>query len=168
MKIHETEIFGPVVVVLQAGDFDEAVRILNEHPYGNGASIYTQSGYWARRFKLEVDCGMIGVNVGIPAPVAQLPFGGMKASQFSTSRPRAARSSISSPNARSSPNATGPADRDCPGGDPRLSSPPVVADVFVLVETGGMAEFRERDLGGAWITRQIRGGDLFVTRSRTP
>ncbi len=84
MAIHETEIFGPVVVVLPAADFDEAVRILNHHPYGNGASIYTQSGYWARRFKLEVDCGMIGVNVGIPAPVAQLPFGGMKSSQFST------------------------------------------------------------------------------------
>jgi malonate-semialdehyde dehydrogenase (acetylating)/methylmalonate-semialdehyde dehydrogenase len=83
MAIHATEIFGPVVVVLRAGDFDEAVRILNEHPYGNGASIYTQSGYWARRFKLEVQCGMIGVNVGIPAPVAHLPFGGMKASQFS-------------------------------------------------------------------------------------
>ena len=83
MKIHETEIFGPVVVILEASDFDEAVRILNGHPYGNGASIYTQSGYWARRFKLEIECGMIGVNVGIPAPVAQLPFGGMKASQFS-------------------------------------------------------------------------------------
>jgi malonate-semialdehyde dehydrogenase (acetylating)/methylmalonate-semialdehyde dehydrogenase len=84
MAIHETEIFGPVVVVLPAGDFDEAVGILNGHAYGNGASIYTQSGYWARRFKIEVDCGMIGVNVGIPAPVAQLPFGGMKSSQFSS------------------------------------------------------------------------------------
>ena len=83
MSVHQTEIFGPVVVVLPAADFDEAVRILNDHPYGNGASIYTQSGYWARRFKLEVRCGMIGVNVGIPAPVAHLPFGGMKDSQFS-------------------------------------------------------------------------------------
>jgi malonate-semialdehyde dehydrogenase (acetylating)/methylmalonate-semialdehyde dehydrogenase len=83
MAIHSTEIFGPVVVVLKARDFDEAVRIINDHPYGNGASIYTQNGYWARRFKLEVQCGMIGVNVGIPAPVAHLPFGGMKASQFS-------------------------------------------------------------------------------------
>jgi malonate-semialdehyde dehydrogenase (acetylating)/methylmalonate-semialdehyde dehydrogenase len=83
MAIHQTEIFGPVVVVLPAADLEEAIRILNGHPYGNGASIYTQSGYWARRFKLEVECGMIGVNVGIPAPVAQLPFGGMKASQFS-------------------------------------------------------------------------------------
>ncbi len=83
MAIHRTEIFGPVVVVLKAASFDEAVSILNGHAYGNGASIYTQNGYWVRRFKLEVDCGMIGVNVGIPAPVAYLPFGGMKASQFS-------------------------------------------------------------------------------------
>jgi len=83
MAIHRTEIFGPVVVVLRAASFDEAVSILNGHAYGNGASIYSQNGYWVRRFKLEVDCGMIGVNVGIPAPVAHLPFGGMKASQFS-------------------------------------------------------------------------------------
>ena len=83
MAIHRTEIFGPVVVVLQADSLDQAIQILNDHEYGNGASIYTQSGYFARRFKLEVECGMIGVNVGIPAPVAHLPFGGMKASQFS-------------------------------------------------------------------------------------
>jgi malonate-semialdehyde dehydrogenase (acetylating)/methylmalonate-semialdehyde dehydrogenase len=83
MTIHRTEIFGPVVVVLKAASFDEALEILNQHEYGNGASIYTQSGYWARRFKLEAECGMIGVNVGIPAPVAHLPFGGAKASQLS-------------------------------------------------------------------------------------
>lgn len=82
-RIHGTEVFGPVVVVMEAGSFEEAVAMLNGSEYGNGASIYTQSGYWARRFKLEVECGMIGVNVGIPAPVAHLPFGGMKASQFS-------------------------------------------------------------------------------------
>lgn len=82
-RVHRTEIFGPVVVVLRAGSFEEAVRIVNSGEYGNGASIYTQSGYWARRFKLEADCGMIGVNVGIPAPVAYLPFGGMKASLYS-------------------------------------------------------------------------------------
>lgn len=81
--IHRTEIFGPVVVVLKAASFDEAVKIINDHEYGNGASIYTQSGYWARRFKVETECGMIGINVGIPAPVAYLPFGGMKASLFS-------------------------------------------------------------------------------------
>ena len=78
MKIHRTEIFGPVLVILKAETLDEAIGIINDHQYGNGASIYTQNGYWARRFKLETQCGMIGVNVGIPAPVAPLPFGGMK------------------------------------------------------------------------------------------
>jgi len=80
MKIHRTEIFGPVVVILRADSLDEAIRVINEHEYGNGASIYTQNGHYARRFKLETLCGMIGINVGIPAPVAPLPFGGMKTS----------------------------------------------------------------------------------------
>jgi len=83
MEIHSTEIFGPVVVILKAETLDEAIQIINDHQYGNGASIYTQNGYYARRFKLEVDCGMIGINIGIPAPVAYLPFGGMKASLLS-------------------------------------------------------------------------------------
>ncbi|MBC8468834.1 MAG: CoA-acylating methylmalonate-semialdehyde dehydrogenase [Planctomycetes bacterium] len=82
MEIHSTEIFGPVVVVLKAGSLDEAIQIINNLEYGNGASIYTQNGYYARKFKLETECGMIGINVGIPAPVAYLPFGGMKASLF--------------------------------------------------------------------------------------
>ncbi|HDJ22384.1 MAG TPA: CoA-acylating methylmalonate-semialdehyde dehydrogenase, partial [Candidatus Aminicenantes bacterium] len=83
MEIHKTEIFGPVVVILKADTLDEAINIINEHQYGNGASIYTQSGYWARKFKLETECGMIGINIGIPAPVASLPFGGLKKSQYS-------------------------------------------------------------------------------------
>lgn len=83
MDIHNTEIFGPVVVILKADTIDEAIKIINEHQYGNGASIYTQNGYWARKFKLDTECGMIGINVGIPAPVAYLPFGGMKKSQYS-------------------------------------------------------------------------------------
>lgn len=82
MQIHRTEIFGPVQVILRAGTLDEAIRIVNDHEYGNGASIYTQNGYYARKFKLEAQVGMVGVNVGIPAPVAYLPFGGMKSSQF--------------------------------------------------------------------------------------
>lgn len=81
--LHATEVFGPVVSLMKAASFDEAVAILNAHAYGNGASLYTRSGYWARRFKLEVRAGMIGINVGIPAPVAFLPFGGDKASIFS-------------------------------------------------------------------------------------
>ena len=82
MDIHNTEIFGPVLVILKADTLDEAIKIINDHQYGNGASIYTQNGYWARKFKLETECGMIGINVGIPAPVAYLPFGGMKESQY--------------------------------------------------------------------------------------
>lgn len=82
MKIHTTEIFGPVVVILKADTLDDAIKIINDHQYGNGASIYTQNGYWARKFKLETEAGMIGVNIGIPAPVAYLPFGGMKQSQY--------------------------------------------------------------------------------------
>jgi malonate-semialdehyde dehydrogenase (acetylating)/methylmalonate-semialdehyde dehydrogenase len=86
MKIHQTEIFGPVVVILKADSLDEAIRILNEHQYSNGASIYTQNGYYARKFKLQTDAGMIGINVGIPAPVAPLPFGGMKASMLADTK----------------------------------------------------------------------------------
>jgi malonate-semialdehyde dehydrogenase (acetylating)/methylmalonate-semialdehyde dehydrogenase len=78
MAIYETEIFGPVVCMMQAESLDEAIGLVSSHRYGNGASIYTQNGYWARRFKLEARAGMIGVNVGIPAPVAYLPFGGMR------------------------------------------------------------------------------------------
>lgn len=82
MKIHNTEIFGPVVSIIKADTLDDAIKIINDHKYGNGASIYTQNGYYARKFKLEVEAGMIGVNIGIPAPVAYLPFGGMKESQY--------------------------------------------------------------------------------------
>lgn len=80
MAVERTEIFGPVVVVLKFDSLDEAIEAINAHPYGNGASIYTQNGHYARRFKLETKAGMIGINIGIPAPVACLPFGGMKAS----------------------------------------------------------------------------------------
>jgi malonate-semialdehyde dehydrogenase (acetylating)/methylmalonate-semialdehyde dehydrogenase len=86
MNIHKTEIFGPVVVIMKADTLDEAIHIINHHEYGNGASIYTQNGYFARRFKLETKVGMIGINVGIPAPVAQLPFGGMRASMMSDTK----------------------------------------------------------------------------------
>jgi malonate-semialdehyde dehydrogenase (acetylating)/methylmalonate-semialdehyde dehydrogenase len=83
MEIHDTEIFGPVVCIMQAENLEEAVGIINAHRYGNGASIYTADGYSARYFKMETQAGMIGINVGIPAPVAFLPFGGMKQSLFS-------------------------------------------------------------------------------------
>jgi len=86
MTVHRTEIFGPVVVVLRADSLEDAIRIINDHEYGNGASIYTQNGRHARTFKLETQAGMIGINVGIPAPVAPLPFGGMKASIFADTK----------------------------------------------------------------------------------
>jgi malonate-semialdehyde dehydrogenase (acetylating) / methylmalonate-semialdehyde dehydrogenase len=82
MEIHKVEIFGPVQSIMKVDSLDEALEIVNNHEYGNGASIYTQNGYYARKFKLEAQCGMIGVNIGIPAPVAFLPFGGLKASQY--------------------------------------------------------------------------------------
>jgi len=81
-ELHKVEIFGPVQCLMKVDSLDEAIKIINEHEYGNGASIYTQNGWYARKFKLEVQCGMIGVNIGIPAPVAFLPFGGLKASQY--------------------------------------------------------------------------------------
>ena len=80
--LERTEIFGPVVIILKFDSLDEAIAAINGHEFGNGASIYTQNGFWARRFKTETLAGMIGINVGIPAPVAYLPFGGMKSSIF--------------------------------------------------------------------------------------
>ena len=77
MEIYQTEIFAPVVCILKAGNIDEAIAMINAHQYSNACSIYTRSGYFARKFKLEAKCGMIGVNVGIPAPVPFLPFGGI-------------------------------------------------------------------------------------------
>ena len=82
MEIYKTEIFGPVVCILKAGSLDEAIDMINNHQYSNACSIYTQNGYYARKFKLEVQTGMVGVNVGIPAPVPFLPFGGMNNSMM--------------------------------------------------------------------------------------
>ena len=82
MEIHNIEIFGPVQSIMNVDTLDEAIQIINNHAYGNGCSLYTQNGYWARKFKLKAQCGMVGINVGIPAPVAYLPFGGMKQSQL--------------------------------------------------------------------------------------
>ena len=80
MTVERTEIFGPVVIIMKFDSLDDAIGAINNHHYGTGASIYTQSGYHARKFKLETQAGMIGINVGIPAPVAYLPFGGSKGS----------------------------------------------------------------------------------------
>lgn len=86
-----TEIFGPMVSMMKVDSLDEVIGYLDESPYGNGASIYTQNGYWARKFELEAQCGMIGINMGVPAPVAYFPFGGMKESQLSDIKAQGSR-----------------------------------------------------------------------------
>ena len=81
-KVYDDEIFGPVLSVLRVETYEDAVRLVNDNPYGNGVAIYTRDGGAARRFQFEVQAGMVGVNVPIPVPVAYYSFGGWKASLF--------------------------------------------------------------------------------------
>jgi malonate-semialdehyde dehydrogenase (acetylating) / methylmalonate-semialdehyde dehydrogenase len=76
------EVFGPVLAIMQADDFNHAVEIINGSKYGNAASIFTNSGRDAREFKYRVNAGNIGVNIGVAAPSASFPFGGQKDSFF--------------------------------------------------------------------------------------
>jgi malonate-semialdehyde dehydrogenase (acetylating)/methylmalonate-semialdehyde dehydrogenase len=82
MDSYCTEIFGPVLEVVRVGSYPEAVKLVNENPYGNGTAIFTRDGGAARQFQFEVEAGMVGVNVPIPVPVAYYSFGGWKASLF--------------------------------------------------------------------------------------
>ena len=82
MRCYDEEIFGPVLSVVRVATFDDAIRLINDNPYGNGAAIFTRDGGFARRFEREVEIGMIGINVPIPVPVAWHSFGGWKASLF--------------------------------------------------------------------------------------
>ena len=82
MKIYREEIFGPVLLVVRAPDFDFATRIINEHEYGNGTAIFTRDGDAAREFASRIQIGMVGVNVPIPVPMAFHSFGGWKRSMF--------------------------------------------------------------------------------------
>jgi malonate-semialdehyde dehydrogenase (acetylating)/methylmalonate-semialdehyde dehydrogenase len=84
-KAYDDEIFGPVLGVARVGTYEEAVRLVNENPYGNGTAIFTRDGGAARRFQHEVEAGMVGINVPIPVPVAYYSFGGWKASLFGSS-----------------------------------------------------------------------------------
>ena len=79
------EIFGPVLSVVRAKTYDEAVGLVNENPYGNGTAIFTRDGGAARQFQFEAQAGMVGINVPIPVPVAYYSFGGWKASLFGDS-----------------------------------------------------------------------------------
>jgi malonate-semialdehyde dehydrogenase (acetylating)/methylmalonate-semialdehyde dehydrogenase len=80
--IYRDEIFGPVLCVVRADTYDEALGLVQANPYGNGVAIFTRDGAAARRFALEVEVGMVGVNVPIPVPVAAYSFGGWRQSLF--------------------------------------------------------------------------------------
>jgi malonate-semialdehyde dehydrogenase (acetylating)/methylmalonate-semialdehyde dehydrogenase len=82
MSIYKDEIFGPVLSVLRVKTYNEAVELVNNHPYGNGTAIFTNDGGAARRYQNEIQVGMIGINVPIPVPMAYYSFGGWKASLF--------------------------------------------------------------------------------------
>jgi malonate-semialdehyde dehydrogenase (acetylating)/methylmalonate-semialdehyde dehydrogenase len=82
MRVCREEIFGPVLSVVRTPDLESALEIGRACPYGNGASIFTSSGYAAREFKLHFNAGMIGINVGVPAPMAWFPFTGWNQSFF--------------------------------------------------------------------------------------
>src|SRR6266487_4007776 len=82
MKAYVDEIFGPVLGVTRVATYEEAVRLVNESPYGNGVAIFTRDGGAARRFQFDVQAGMVGINVPIPVPVAYYSFGGWKSSLF--------------------------------------------------------------------------------------
>ncbi len=82
MRLAQEEIFGPVLSVVRTKDLDSALEIGRNCPYGNGASIFTGSGYAARQFKQHFNAGMIGINVGVPAPMAWFPFTGWNQSFF--------------------------------------------------------------------------------------
>ncbi|HEX6558694.1 MAG TPA: aldehyde dehydrogenase family protein, partial [Longimicrobiales bacterium] len=78
----QEEVFGPVLVIIRAGDVAEAVRIENASPYGNAASVFTESGGMARYVTEHASAGMVGVNVGVPVPREPFSFGGWNESKF--------------------------------------------------------------------------------------
>jgi malonate-semialdehyde dehydrogenase (acetylating)/methylmalonate-semialdehyde dehydrogenase len=82
MRIYKEEIFGPVLSVVRAKDYEDALRLPSEHEYGNGVAIYTRDGDAARDFASRVNVGMVGINVPIPVPLAYYTFGGWKRSGF--------------------------------------------------------------------------------------
>ncbi len=82
MSVARDEIFGPVVTVLRVGTLDEAIKYVNASPFGNSASLYTSSGAAARLFRKRIEAGMLGINLGVPAPMAFFPFTGWKGSFF--------------------------------------------------------------------------------------
>lgn len=85
MSVYRDEIFGPLLAVVRADSYDEAVRLVNESPYANGVALFTNDGGVARRFQHDVQVGMVGINVPIPVPMAYYSFGGWRQSLFGDS-----------------------------------------------------------------------------------
>jgi malonate-semialdehyde dehydrogenase (acetylating)/methylmalonate-semialdehyde dehydrogenase len=82
MSVYTDEIFGPVLSVVRAATYDEALELINSHQFANGTAIFTRDGGAARQFQFDVEVGMVGINVPIPVPVAYYSFGGWKGSLF--------------------------------------------------------------------------------------
>ena len=82
MSVGDCEIFGPVTCIKRVKNYEEGIAIMNANPFANGSCIFTTSGYYSRKFVMETDGGMVGVNVGIPVPTAYFPFSGNKDSFF--------------------------------------------------------------------------------------
>jgi len=82
MSIYKNEIFGPVLVIISVADFESALDLVNRHQFGNGTAIFTKDGYSAREYAERVQVGMVGINIPIPVPIANHPFGGWKRSSF--------------------------------------------------------------------------------------
>lgn len=82
MKVYDDEIFGPVLSVVRVDSYDEAVELVNTNPYANGVAIFTRDGKSAREFQVDIEVGMVGVNVPIPVPIGAFSFGGWKDSLF--------------------------------------------------------------------------------------
>ena len=82
MACYDKEIFGPVLSIVRVATYIEALRLINENPFGNGTAIFTQNGGAARQFQFDVEVGMVGINVPIPVPVSYYSFGGWKSSLF--------------------------------------------------------------------------------------
>ena len=96
MEVGKTENFGPIFSIIRAKTLDEAIDIANSSPYGNGGSVFTQSGRAAEIYAKKIQIGMVGVNVGVPVPREPFSFGGWKDSRFSvTDRPSSATSQLS-------------------------------------------------------------------------
>lgn len=85
MSVYQDELFGPVLVIVRVNHFEDALALVNKHQYGNGTALFTRDGFTAREYTQRVQAGMVGINIPIPVPLANHPFGGWKRSAFGDS-----------------------------------------------------------------------------------